>query len=245
MPWEATAPKGEEHTPYRWELYNINADYSEADNLAAQYPQKLKSLQKAFEKAAVKYQVEPINDEFLPRFNSALRPSQLQGRNEFVYYPSNQRIAAAAFPALTRNWQAVANIRIDAGDSGGPIIANGSKFCGWSLYLSHGTPMVTYRATDEAADWIVLKGEKSLSPGSHRVTVGVSSPNAQGVSDLTLDVDGKIVATHRLNRLVHAQLASYVGRAPIAPLIEDDQVPSRFSGGRIDSVAITLLPKAR
>ncbi|MGH7552229.1 MAG: arylsulfatase, partial [Longimicrobiales bacterium] len=46
----------------KWELYNIDEDFSEAHNLAAEQPEKLEELKKIFEEEAKKYHVYPLDD---------------------------------------------------------------------------------------------------------------------------------------------------------------------------------------
>lgn len=240
MPWEASVPEAEKDAPYQWELYDLDTDFSQAHDLASLNPAKLKTLQEGFMKAARQYQVLPLNDSFLPRFDPALRPSPIAGRTSFTYYPSDQRITPSSFPSLTGNWRAVAEIETDGTEGGGPIIAKGDKFTGWSLYLRQGKPMVTYRATDQDLDWIVLDGGKKLPAGEHSLAIAVSTPSGQGSSALTLEVDGQAVVTKPLERFAHPQTATYIGRAPVAPLIEDTAVPDRFSGGVINKVTVSL-----
>ncbi|WP_188773335.1 arylsulfatase, partial [Novosphingobium endophyticum] len=240
MPWKAGAPAAEKDAPYKWELYHLDADFSQAHDLASSNPAKLKALQEGFMKAARQYQVLPLDDSFLPRFNAALRPSLMAGRTSFTYYPSDQRITPSSLPSLTGNWRAVAEIETNGTEPGGPIIAKGDQFTGWSLYIRHGKPMVTYRATDQAMDWVVLGGDEKLSPGDHVLAVAVSTAASGGASILSLEVDGQVVAKEQLNRLAHPQTSSYIGRAPDAPLIEDAEVPDNFSGGEIKKVTISL-----
>lgn len=53
---------GAESSPddFKWELYHVAEDFTEANNLAAQNPAKLKELQKVFDREAKKYNVYPL-----------------------------------------------------------------------------------------------------------------------------------------------------------------------------------------
>ena len=66
--WEA-APRAtfEQDT---WELYNTEEDFSQTNDLAAKYPEKIKGLKALFLKEAVKYNVLPLDDRVLERFNA-------------------------------------------------------------------------------------------------------------------------------------------------------------------------------
>jgi arylsulfatase A-like enzyme len=75
----------------KWELYNID-DYSEAKDLAAKNPDKLRDLQDRFWGEAARYNVLPLDDRFIERADPSLRPSLIEGKTHFVYYSGAHRI---------------------------------------------------------------------------------------------------------------------------------------------------------
>src|SRR4029078_7452826 len=84
-PWLlGTAKMPEVLNGYKWELYNIAEDYSQNNDLAAKYPEKLKELQELFLVEAQKYQVFPLDNSILSRMITP-RPSSTAGRPEFTY----------------------------------------------------------------------------------------------------------------------------------------------------------------
>jgi arylsulfatase len=78
---------------FKWELYNINEDFSQSNDLAARNPEKLKELQDAFDVEAKKYNVYPLDSSFASRADPAIRPSLTRDRSAFVYFPGMIRIA--------------------------------------------------------------------------------------------------------------------------------------------------------
>lgn len=228
IPWEAAIPQDEENTPYNWELYNLKADFSQAHDLSGTEPTRLGDLQAGFEEAAKRYHVLPIDDTFLPRFDRSLRPGLLDGRHSVTYFADDQRIAASLFPDLTGEWQGTARFSTSTASAGGPIIASGDKFSGWSLYLRGGVPMMIYRSTDQPRDLVSLAGQNALSAGAHELRFGVSMDGE--LRTLWLEVDGERIGRKSLARAARPAAPSYVGRAGEAPLIEDRAVPDRFEG---------------
>src|SRR5262245_65684266 len=91
LPWVTI---GAEPNPddFKWELYNINEDFSQANNLADKNPDKLKELQDAYDVEARKYSVYPLDSSFASRADPAIRPSLTRCRSEFVYFPGMGRI---------------------------------------------------------------------------------------------------------------------------------------------------------
>jgi len=97
LPWITT---GAEPNPndFKWELYNVAEDFSQANDLAAKNPEKLKELQAIFDVEAKKYNVYPLDSTFAERVDPALRPSLTRGRNMFTYYPGMVRIPRRQHP---------------------------------------------------------------------------------------------------------------------------------------------------
>jgi arylsulfatase A-like enzyme len=69
---------------YKWELYNLKEDYSQANDLAAKMPDKLKEMQALFVQEANKYNVLPLANSQYQRA-IAPRPSTTAGRTVFTY----------------------------------------------------------------------------------------------------------------------------------------------------------------
>src|SRR5687768_12396481 len=55
-----------------WELYDVRNDFSQADDLAGKYPEKLKELQKIFHSEGIRNHVFPIDDRRAERFVAAI-----------------------------------------------------------------------------------------------------------------------------------------------------------------------------
>ena len=98
LPWMTSAEVNPDD--FKWELYNINEDFSQANNIVDKEPEKLKELQAAFDVEAKKYNVYPIDSSFTARFDTAIRPSLTRGRTEFAYYPGMVRIPEGFRPRL-------------------------------------------------------------------------------------------------------------------------------------------------
>src|SRR5262249_8933330 len=86
-PWELNA-KMPDVNDYKWELYNLTEDYSQANDLAEKMPDKLKEMQALFVQEANKYQVFPLDNQ---AFQRAIlpRPSATAGQTVFTYVGEN------------------------------------------------------------------------------------------------------------------------------------------------------------
>jgi arylsulfatase len=131
----------------KWELYDTRADFSLANDVAAQNPAKLNELQALFMKEAEKYRVLPIDDRVLERLNAAEvgRPDLMGGRTTLTLYPGMKGMSENVFINVkNRSLTITADVVIPARPANGVILAQGGRFGGWSLYFKDGKPMYTY-----------------------------------------------------------------------------------------------------
>jgi hypothetical protein len=100
LPWElnnATPP--DVITGYNWELYNLNEDVTEYNDLATKMPDKLKEMEGIFYDEAKKYNVLPLDNSTLARFLTQ-RPSDTAGRKVFTYSDELSGVPPSAAPNI-------------------------------------------------------------------------------------------------------------------------------------------------
>jgi hypothetical protein len=117
----------------KWELYDTRSDFSLANDLAANNPDKLKELQDLFLKEAVKYSVLPIDDRTIERLNPALagRPDLMAGRTSLTVYEGMIGMSENAFINIkNRSHTITAEVEIPNTGANGVILAQGGRFGG-------------------------------------------------------------------------------------------------------------------
>ncbi|WP_264563745.1 arylsulfatase [Flavobacterium sp. N3904] len=137
LPWELSSGKAPDViTGYKWELYNVAQDPTESNDLATQMPDKLKTLQALFYAQAAKYEVLPLDNSTLSRWNSP-KPSLAAGRTEFTYSGVLTGIPNSGAPStLNKNYTITAEVTIPKGGAEGMIVTDGGRFGGYGLFLS-------------------------------------------------------------------------------------------------------------
>ncbi len=141
LPWAYSFANN--NGPMPWELYNLDKDYSEANNLAAKYPDKLAQLEKLFDAEAWKNHVYPID----PRINGRQHPNPPPpgGRTFYTFYPGATHLYDALAPGTrNRTHTFTAYVTIPRGGADGVLVAEGSSAAGYSLYIKDGQPAYTY-----------------------------------------------------------------------------------------------------
>jgi arylsulfatase A-like enzyme len=241
-PW-ASSGKGVEVDDFKWELYDITKDYSQAENLAEKEPKRLRELQELFWIEAAKYNVLPLDNSKIERMDVSNRPSLTRGRNLFTFYPGMTRIPEGTAPSiLNRSFEIAAAVEISNGDTEGILATQGGRFNGWALYLLKGKPVFHYNVV--GVHRYTIAAPEKLAPGKHTILIDFKHDGGLGKGGMaTLKVDGKQVAEGRLERTIPFRISADetldIGEDCGTPASEDYHVPFRFTG-KLLGVAIKL-----
>ena len=211
-PWEAFGPANPDPlNNVTWELYDLNTDYSQTTDVAAQYPEKIAELKQVFYEEAAKYNVLPLDASVAARI-VAPRPNITAGRSEFVYTAPMVGLPQGDSPLLLNtSYTVTAEIDVPQGGAEGMILTSGGRFGGYGFYLLKGKPVWTWNMVDlKRIKW---EGPDALTPGKHTIVFDfkydglgagtLAFNNFEGVGRSgtgTLSVDGKVVATQTMER---------------------------------------------
>ncbi len=220
---------------YKWELYNINDDYSEYNDLAAKNPEKLRSLQELFLVEATKYNVFPLDNSVLTRLITP-RPSATAGRTEFTYSGEMSGLPVGNAPSiLNKSYTITADVEIPQNGAEGMIVTMGGRFGGYGLYVLKGKPIFTYNLVGlERFRW---EGQQPLVPGKHTIVYDFKydGPGFGKGGSGVLAVDGRQVDSktipHTIPFLMTIDETFDVGVDTRTSVDDRDyQVPFRFNG---------------
>jgi len=213
-PWEAFGPANPDPLNNQvLELYDLSKDFSQSQNVAAKYPDKVKELKQLFISEARKYQVFPMDASVAARI-VAPRPNITAGRTEFVYTKPMVGLPQGDSPMiLNSSYTITADLDVPASGCEGMILTSGGRFGGYGFYLLKGKPVFLWNLVDlKRIKW---EGPDALTQGRHTVVfdfkyegLGVGTLAFNNMSGLgrpgtgTLKVDGKVVATEAMARTI-------------------------------------------
>jgi len=200
--WKAVAFHPPE-TPFeddRWELFHLERHFSEVHDLAAEHPEKLRALVALWWEEARKHQVLPLDDRFRTRF--AENASRFHGaRTHYVFHAGVGHVPTEVAPDVrSRSYTITAHAEFGAADSG-VLIAHGEATTGYTLYLEDGVPM---HDMNIGGEHVVLRGNRAVAPGPHRVALRCRRLSREGrptlatgpgLSELTLFIDDEPVGS--------------------------------------------------
>ena len=234
----AYSPAPENMMQQPWELYDLSKDYSEADNLASQYPERLKQLQALFDQEAKRNQVYPLDPRFAGR---QPRPTG----THFTYYAPTGHLYLSLTPAYeNRSFTVTAQVEIPKDGANGVLMADGGDGGGFSLFLKDGKPAFTYNFFRQHITTIAAP--TALPPGVAKIVLKLDydgGGKGKGAM-ITLLVNDQQVDQARLLQTVPAAFSFEdtfdIGEDSASP-VGDYESPFPFTG-TLDRVDLDLAP---
>lgn len=244
-PWTPASGTKPDIDKRQWQLFNIDRDFSEADDLAQRYPAKLKELQETFWAEAARKNVLPIHG---PEEGAEGRPSLVSEKTSFTYFPGTTRIPENNAPKIVgHSFQIKANVQAAQGSSG-VLVTQGGRYGGYALYVRDGYPVFHYNAVGPAQYHV--RSDRPLGPGAHRIGLSFyidpgTEPGRGGMALLT--VDGKSVGQVRVERTFKSWLSHTegldVGEDTITPVNDDYSIATSRFTGRLNTVTFKVSDK--
>jgi arylsulfatase len=229
-----------------WELYAPD-DWTQANDLSEQMPDKLRELQELFLVEARKYNVLPLDDRRVERFNAQIagRPELVSGRTQILFGGMGRLTEATVLSTKNVSHAIAADVEVPDGGASGVIVSQGGAFGGWSLYVrGDGVPVYCYNLLGMQSTKVA--GIEPLTPGARRVTMVFDydggGPGMGGT--ISLLVDGIEVGTGRLERTVPLVFSldetCDVGRDGGLPVSDDYTAEGSMFTGTVDQVRIEI-----
>jgi arylsulfatase A-like enzyme len=229
-----------------WELYDTRSDWSQARDLAAEQPERLAELQALWLEEARKYNVLPLDDRRIERFDAGLagRPTLVKGNTQLLFGGMGRLSENSVLNVKNKSHAVTAQVRVPEGGGSGVIVSQGGAFAGWSLYLHEGRPTYCYNLF--GLQRIKVASPDTVPGGDHQVRVEFDYDGG-GLGkggDLRLFVDGTQVASGRLPGSVplifSADETLDIGSDTASPVSDDYEGESSRFTGRVEWVQIDL-----
>ncbi|HEY5784449.1 MAG TPA: arylsulfatase [Microlunatus sp.] len=228
-----------------WELYTPD-DWTQARDVAADHPDRLRDLQRLFLLEASKYNVFPLDDRRYERFNSDLagRPQLVKGNTQVLFGGMGRLSENSVINIKNKSHAVTADLTVGAGGAAGVIIAQGGRFGGWALYVHQGKPAYCYNLL--GVQQFKIYADSALEAGEHQVRMefaydGAGLGKGGGVSlyiDGVLGGQGHVDATQPM--IFSADETTDLGGDTATPVSDDYDPRSSIFNGRVRRVQIDL-----
>ncbi|NKS53706.1 sulfatase-like hydrolase/transferase [Rhodococcus hoagii] len=242
-PWQIPGGAGIAFDDDVWELYDGAADWTQARDLAKEYPERLRELQRLFLIEATRYNVLPLDDRTFERVLPGL-----SGKPRLV--PGNRQVLLPGMQALlemhivncrNRSWSLTAQVDVPDGGARGVILNLGGHAGGWSFYFRDGRPTFCYNLFGIERSYI--RAPDTVGVGLHQVRseFAYDGGGLGKGGTVTLFVDGTAVAEGRVERTEPIGFGyefSDVGRDSLSTVTPEYPTGDNAFTGRIDWVQI-------
>jgi hypothetical protein len=229
----------------KWELYHVDVDRSESQDLSKENPEKLEAMKKLWMEEANKNFGLPLDDRTVTEFLTIERPKEELPRDSYTYYPHASAIPeAVAVNIRGKSYKIVADVEITA-NSSGVIFAHGSRFGGHSLFIKDRKLYYVYNFLGIKPEQTLVSGV--LAPGKY--TVGMefikekSGEHGESIGTAKLYVNDKEVSKIPMRVQVGKFTLSgdglCVGFDSGDAVSELYKTPGEFKGGTIHFVTIS------
>lgn len=232
----------------KWELYNVDKDFSQADDLAAANPQKLRELEDLWWAQAARYNVLPMDWRIAERFNSELagRPSLSGDAKTLTYYPGQIGLPPEASPrVLNKSWTITADVEIPDGGAEGMIVTQGGGVGGYGLYLREGKPTFVYNYL--SLERTTIAATEPLPKGKAQLKVDFAykgGPKELGKGGMvTVSANGVKIAEGQVPRTIPATISIQEGLdigEDVGSAVDFTYRPPFKFNGRINKVTVEL-----
>ena len=194
-PWLLVGQKVVAFDDDNWELYDTTKDWSQANNLAKQMPEKLHELQRLWLIAAARYNVLPLDDRGAERLNSDMagRPVLIKGNTQLLFGSMGRLSENSVLNIKNKSHSVTAEIVVPAKGAEGVIVCQGGNIGGWSLYAKGGKLKYCYNLL--GIQCFFAESASALPAGEHQVRMEFAyAGGGMGKGGtVTLYVDGKKV----------------------------------------------------
>ena len=168
-PWElgtAVLPAFDDDV---WELYDGSQDWSQANDLSEEMPEKLHELQRLWLIEATKYNVLPLDDRTAERFDADIagRPQLVRGTTQMLFGGMGRLSENSVLNIKNKSFSVTAELEVPDRGAEGPIVAQGGRFGGWGLYAKDGRAAFVYNVL--GLQLFAVEAEDPIAAGTRQV----------------------------------------------------------------------------
>lgn len=230
-PWEPNRAALNPDT-VRWELYDLDRDFTQANDLSARHPERLEALKAIWWEEARRNNVLPLDWRAGERLAGLQQPAR---RTSYSFYPGLAGLPEATAPAIrNRSWTITATGAFTPTDDG-VLITQGGVTGGWAMRVEAGRLIFDYNLG--LVDQFTVKAGAPVPSGTGSLAVrfdyeGKAGERGAG-GHVTLLADGKAIGSGKLPRSLPGIFALNEGLdigADYGSPAGGYPVPSRFTG---------------
>ncbi|MFH3478640.1 sulfatase-like hydrolase/transferase [Xanthobacter variabilis] len=235
-PWQ---PERADFDPFKakWELYNLETDFSQGKDIAAQNPGKLAEMTALWWAEASANKALPLDWRGAERFSAELtgKPNLAGDRRSFTYHGVLAGLPESSAPDIkNKSFSVSAQVQVKE-KANGMIFTQGGNTGGWAFYLNDGRLVSAHNFID--VNIYSVSSRTSVPAGEHAVRMDFAYEGGKEVGKggaVTLYVDGAAVGSGRVDRTTPYKFSlsenQDIGTDTGTPVTTDYRAPFNFEG---------------
>ncbi len=252
IPWQLTPEALSPYAPGVWdpdadptELYYLPDDFSQAKDLAADHPEKVRELKDLFWEEAERYNVLPLLAP-LSAFFGFVPP--IPEQTTFAFRGDVQNVMPGMIPRIyNRSYTITVDLVVPEEGAEGVIVAEADHLGGFTLYVQDGKLTHTYSMMGVFV--YTQAAEQDLPPGDVTARMEFVADGAKPATggDVTLFVNDEQVGKGRMDFTVPIRFSGYAGmdigrdNGGVVDRAYEDKKPFPFTG-TVKKVVFDITP---
>jgi arylsulfatase len=229
-----------------WELYNVEEDWTQSHDVAAEQPELLAKLQRLFLIQAARFNVLPMDIRSAERFNEEIagRPALVHGNSQTFYAGMKRLSENSVVNVKNKSFTVTASVTIPDGGANGVLIAQGGAYGGWSFYLHEGKPAFAYNLGGIKTDFV--RSDVAIEPGEHELVAhfayeggGIGKGGTVTLSDGSTSV-GEGTVERTLPFFFSMDETVDIGEDLASPVSSDYEATGNEFTGKIKSIQLDV-----
>ncbi|ANJ25659.1 arylsulfatase [Agromyces aureus] len=229
-----------------WELYNVDEDWTQSNDLAAEEPERLAHLQQLFLIQAARFNVLPLDIRSAERMNPDIagRPALITAQSQKLYRGMRRLSENSSINIKNKSFTVTAKVEVPEGGANGVIVAQGGAYGGWSVYGVGGKLAFAYNLLGIQLD--IVRSDAPVPAGTTELRAHFDYDGgglAKG-GTVTLFADGARIGEGRVEKTIPFQFTfdetTDVGVDLASPVSTDYAAKGNEFTGTLDWVRIDL-----
>ncbi len=241
IPWVITPDALKPYAPGVWdpdagpaELYYLPDDFTQAHDLAAENPEKVRELKDLFWQEAERYKVLPLLAT-LSTFFGMLPP--MPDKTTFEFRGGVENVLSGMIPRIyNHSYSISADLVVPDGGAEGVIVAESDHLGGFTLYVMNGKLTHTYSMMGVSFFKQVATEDLPSGEVKVRMEFAADAPKPATGGEVTLFINDRPVGQGRMEHTVPIRFSAYAGmdigrdNGGVVDLAYEDKKPFAFTG---------------
>jgi arylsulfatase A-like enzyme len=179
--------------PKAWQLYDLATDFSQSRDISDAHPERRDAMLAIWRQEAKRNNILPIRSGFVPTKSLTVPRSRYDFWGKDVSIPAHPD--GLMGPQLNRSFTLKADLDLAGPAASGVVMAMGSRFSGWSLFLEKGRPVFVFARSIRPKDTTRIMASEALGEGATSLELRFTTTGSGKPARAKILSEGKLLAS--------------------------------------------------